>query len=70
MEKLRGEITGFLRILMINREREISSASLALSLSSIFWAGVVVREILHIEIILEDDSIRGASATALKLIEI
>jgi len=31
---------------MINREREISSASLALSPSSIFWAGVVVREIL------------------------
>jgi len=56
---------------MINREREISSASLALSLSSIFWAGVVVREILsYWDLFLEDDSIRGASATAFKLIDI
>jgi len=54
---------------MINREREISSASLALSLSSIFWAGVVVREILsYWDLFLEDDSIRGASATALSLL--
>jgi len=35
---------------MINREREISSASLALSLSSIFWAGVVWGRFCHIEI--------------------